>query len=317
MRTYGKGVASVARGSLSCIVLGWLSGCVAPERTVSLSRTPAPPAHAVAPWSRLQVFPVVTNISPGTSPVSTMSSLSSSVASARSAVPPVRTASATRVVETPSHVGATPTGAVMRSPALSPVDLGASAESVDTEGRRKRMHLQFKSPEAFSRFRGIWDSSLQLQRDIETITRLLGETDAALRKIETRLLDDYGIQPDRHYRFDQKDATVFEIDPQRPDEKPRVHRRLATDEVQKDFSSLLAARERARLQVQAFNLALRDKRMEMEQIKNTLFRDYAMSRDRDYIVADSERTVFELIPAAVGENDMSSRMRTVSGSNPE
>jgi len=118
------------------------------------------------------------------------------------------------------------------------------------------------------------------------VRRLLDETQALAEQVEKTLLEEYGIQPDRQYRYDAAEESIFEMpsDRARQEEKPRLHRRLTKEPERVRFLALLQARESVRLQIQGLNLVLQRKRQELETVGKALLDNYAMSRDRVYIV---------------------------------
>lgn len=170
------------------------------------------------------------------------------------------------------------------------------------DGTSCRLHIRFSSDETFNHFQKAWKERHQIREDLEVLARVSEEISGELEKAQQGLQDEFGIQPDRQYRFDAAQNTIFEVSTDRADEAPRVHRRLSTEEQRRQFAGAITARDNARIQVQALNMTIREKRASQERVQESLLREYAMSRDRDYEVSASDRTLYEIIRAPAALN---------------
>ena len=241
-------------------------------------------------------------VAPGisrTTPASPDSVSPSSALSLRSS-PPATVASAAPVSTKARTEAAVPVAIASELTSRTPAGMGT--ERMPTELRRpdgtaRRLHIRFESDQTFNHFLTQWKSRGRLHEELVVLTRVADEMGQKLGSAYDQLRDEFGIQPDRQYRYDSSQGTIFEIAAGQDEAAQRVHRRLSTEEQRRKFAELIASRDNGRVQVQVLNLTIRDKRMDQEQLQERLLRDFAMSRDRDYELNEVERVLYECIGA--------------------
>lgn len=163
----------------------------------------------------------------------------------------------------------------------------------------RRAHIVFSDPKAYETFLSVWKRQSTELSNVRMLAQLLEELEADQRKVDGQLLNQYGIQPDRQYRYDVSQSTIFEVSPDRPSDQPRVHQKLSSEASRREFSALLARKESLRLQLQGLSLLIRDRRELLESLRKQLASEYAISRDREYDVDEDAKTVWETIPRPI------------------
>ena len=132
--------------------------------------------------------------------------------------------------------------------------------------RRREEKVAVLSPENLRRLQHLIAERNAFRADMAALKRLSAEKTEALRAIDERFANEYGVRHDRRYSYDADKTTLFLVstDPRHGGsaEKPALlpHRTFPTDEEAAAFLALMKAKEEAIAARNVFETALAERR---------------------------------------------------------
>lgn len=201
----------------------------------------------------------------------------------------------------PTSISVTHPGQAQPEPVLRPVAVSAD------EGRRA--HVQMKDQESVDVLVRLAESRQLREQEIRVLTRLHGEKEGELERMNQRLQDRFGIAPDANYQYDNESKSLYLLTPRAGVEAGeggaaedlfdrRLHRNLSNKDIEIEFVRLVSAKKITVSEIQVLKLLLKEKHLELNKVNGTLGERFAISPDKHYEFDADSRTLFEVVRPA-------------------
>ena len=153
------------------------------------------------------------------------------------------------------------------------------------------------------------------EQELVVVSRLIREKEMELAAFDERLLQQFGVSATGNYHYDNERRIIFElrergggedttVDPSDPlsafDKSPL--RRIKDEETEALFLRLVGAKRITSDQIRSLQLIVQEKRIELNNILDSLRQQFSMDADRHYEYDAETRVVYELIYADAAES---------------
>ena len=149
----------------------------------------------------------------------------------------------------------------------------------------RKVHIRFDDDADAKQFIALAANKMKSAEDAQFVAQLFKETEAQRQSVLTALHSQYGIEPDRDYRYDSSSRTIYALSAhgsKKAQGVGSVHRRLTDAAAAKQFVGLAARRQELSRQLVGLQRLYEEKMSALKQANQQLVDSYQIKADRQY-----------------------------------
>lgn len=166
----------------------------------------------------------------------------------------------------------------------------------------RRLHYRFKDKAAELAFLKMVGKKQDILEELRVVGRLQTEKNAELARFAQALQEQFAVKADVDYQYDADSMSISEIVKTKSGEPPRsrLHMKLKDKATEQAFVRLAATKRVTFEELAVFQLILREKQIESDEVDRLLAELYSITKDRSYQYDAASLTLFEMIKLPQG-----------------